>query len=106
MKTLTLFVLIAVGQLYADNQEVSLEAQTAEVKKQIQALLVQNPELYIGNKLEMKRYDTFQKKNVSLELNPKKSKSSTKNEHITSWGSYDNNTSSEKVMLVEPESGD
>lgn len=101
MKTLTLFVLIAVGQLYADNQEVSLEAQTADVKKQIQALLVQNAELYIGNKLEMKRYDTFQKKNVSLEVNPKKSKSSTKNEHITSWGSYDNNTSSEKVMLVE-----
>lgn len=101
MKTLTLFVLIAVGQLYADNQEVNLGAQTADVKKQIQALLVQNAELYIGNKLEMKRYDTFQKKNVSLEVNPKKSKSSTKNEHITSWGSYDNNTSSEKVMLVE-----
>lgn len=101
MKTLTLFVLISVGQLYADNQEVNLGAQTADVKKQIQALLVQNAELYIGNKLEMKRYDTFQKKNVSLEVNPKKSKSSTKNEHITSWGSYDNNTSSEKVMLVE-----
>jgi hypothetical protein len=101
MKTLMLFVLIAVGPLYADNQEVNLEAQTADVKNQIQALLVQNAKLYIDNKFEMKRYDTFQKKNVSLEVNPKKSKRSTKNEHITSWGSYDNNTSSQKVMLVE-----
>ena len=78
-----------------DNQET-----LSAVKDQITIILEANAELLLQGTLPLKPYETFEKKNVTVQGASRSGGNKSSNDYQTSWGSYDKTNLQSKKLLV------
>jgi len=102
MRMLLCLLALSLASAHAEEQTDSQTKKNADaLKEQTKNLVVLNAEHFLKNTLELIPYNTFGQTNVAVDVKAKKTKSSTTDNYRTSWGSYDKDTTVEKIMSVE-----
>jgi len=102
MKKLLPTVILAIifHPIYAEQLKEGNEEALSAAKDQTSNIHKENEKLLFKGSLPLKPYDTFEKKNVTVNGANKSSGSKSNNSYQTSWGSYDKTNVQNKKLVV------
>lgn len=98
--TLAIILFIPFNYLYSNNLEEKNKEVIPVANDHTPDTIQANAELLKQGSLQLRPYETFGKKNVTVKVVATSSGNNSRNDYQTSWGSYDKTNSQRKNLLV------